>query len=152
MRQWVITVLSAGLALAGCAARNGNMEFSGGVAAEQMSADVFRIKSSGNVRTEDVLLIAAETTKGAGATHFKLISANDASPQVDFTTPGSVTPSVGGRPADSSNPSATTSATIKPGRDAYIRVLRLAPGQQPPGGAFAVDEIMQFVGRRGKRG
>jgi hypothetical protein len=88
-----------------------------------------------------VLLIAAETTKGAGATHFKLISVNDANRLVDFTALGSVATSVVGRRADSTAPSATTATMIKPGQDAYVRVLRLAPGEQPPNGVFAVDAI-----------
>jgi hypothetical protein len=104
MRQWVIAVLSAGLALAGCAAGDKSMEISGGVAAEQVSADVFRIKSSKNAGTEHVLVIAAETTKGAGATHFKLISASDANRQVDFTAPGSTTTSAVGRASMAMHP------------------------------------------------
>ena len=150
MRQWVISLLSAGLVLAGCAAGDKNIEISGGVAAEQLSADVFRIRSSRNAGTEHVLVIAAETAKGAGATHFKLISASDANRQVDFTPSESGAPSVIGRAADSANRSAT-SAMIKPGQDAYIRVLRLTPGEQPPSGFFAADEIMQTIGRRLKR-
>jgi hypothetical protein len=134
------------------------MGFSGGVAAEQMTADVFRIKSRGNAYTDQttvqdyVMLKAAETTKSAGATHFQLISANDASRQDVITTPGSVNTSVVGQTAISTYTPPTTSTMIKPGQDAYIRVLRLTPGQQPPAGAFAADEIIQFVGSRVKRG
>ncbi|SRR5712691_8327558 len=152
MRQWVIAALAAGLALAGCSIRDLDFGLSGGVAAEKMTADVFRIRSRADSMTpQDVLLIAAQTAKGAGATHFKLISADDASRQLDGT-PLDVNPSAVGRPAISTATPPTTSTSIKPGQDVYIRVLRLAPGEQAPGGSFAADEIIELVGRRAKRG
>jgi hypothetical protein len=151
MGQRAIAILSIGIALAGCAGRDQSVQFSGGVAAEQMSADVFRIKSSTNARNEDILLIAAEATKSVGATHFELISPDDANRrQVASAAPGTATSAIE-RAADSAHHSETTSAMIKPGRDAYIRVLRLGPGQQPPIGVFAVDELMKFVGWRRKQ-
>jgi hypothetical protein len=95
MEKWgVQIIIAAAWLLAGCATKYQEMGFSGGVAAEQMTKDTFRIKSRGNAYTagttvqDHVLLKAAEKTKQAGATHFVLISAADASSAVSITTPG----------------------------------------------------------------
>jgi hypothetical protein len=134
------------------------MGFTGGVATEQMSADVFRIKSRGNGYTDKstvqdyVLLKAAETTKSAGGTHFQVINASDATEQQIVTTPGTANTSVYGSTAFTTYTPVSTSVINKPGEDVYIRVLRLTRGQQPPAGVFAADEIVQFVGNRVKRG
>lgn len=122
-----------------------------------MTKDTFRIKSRGNAYTagttvqDYVLLKAAETTKANGGTHFILISAADASSTVEISTPGTMNTSVHGRTAFTTYSPPTTSTMIKPGQDAYIRVLRLAPGQ-PMAGAFSADEIIQYVGSRVARG
>ena len=119
------------------------MGFSGGVAAQQITADTFRIVARGNAYTgsttvqDYVLLKAAETTKAAGATHFILISAADAARvSYDVTAPSKYGPG-------------SVDSVIKPGQDAYIRILK--PGQQVQG-AFSADEIIQFTGPRVQRG
>jgi len=143
---------------AGCATRYQEMGFTGGVAAEQMSADVFRIKSRGNGYTDAttvqdyVLLKAAETAKSIGGTHFQIIDAADATRQQVVTTPGVVNTSVYSNVAFTTYSPPSTSIVKKPGQDVYIRVLRLPVGQQPPAGAFVADDIVQFIGGRVKRG
>ncbi len=46
-----IALLLSALSLAGCATTYGEMGFGGGVAAERISADTFRIKSRARLRT-----------------------------------------------------------------------------------------------------
>lgn len=140
----LFTILALGLALAGCATKYQEMGFSGGVAAQQITADTFRISARGNAYTgsttvqDYVLLKAAETTKAAGASHFVLISAGDAARvSYNITAPSQYSPG-------------SVNSVVKPGQDAYIRVLRLAPGQQVQG-AISADEIIQFTGPRVKR-
>jgi len=143
MGQRVVAAGAVCLALAACTMGDlnlgnfGSFGGSGGVTEhEQMTPDIFGIRSSPNASNEDVLLKAAQTTRSVGGTHFKLISADDA-----------------GRPLEAaSSGAAATSATIRPGQDTYIRVLRLAPGQEPPGGYFQADDIIATMGRRAKRG
>jgi hypothetical protein len=157
MHWGLAAAIAAALLTAGCATKYQDMGFTGGVAAEQMTADTFRIKSRGNAYTagttvqDHVLLKAAETTKANGGTHFVLISAADASSAVEVSSPGTMNTSVYGRTAITTYSPPTTSTMIKPGQDAYIRVLRLAPGQQTAG-AFSADEIIQYVGSRVARG
>jgi hypothetical protein len=154
----LVLVLSIGALLAGCSTRYQDMGFTGGVVAEQMSADVFRIKARGNAYTDTstvgdyMLLKAAETTKSAGATHFQVISATDASKNQVVTTPGSVNTSVYGNTALTTYSPPTTSVMFKPGQDAYIKVLRLPTGQQVPANVYVADDIIQFIGSRVKRG
>jgi hypothetical protein len=152
-----IIMLALVATLAGCGTRYQDMGLTGGVAAEQMTADVYRIKSRGNAYTDKttvqdyVLLKAAETTKSAGGTHFLLISGQDASRQVTVTSPGSATTTVAGGVAVTSYSPPTSDTVIKPGQDAYVRILKVSAGQQAPAGAFSADEIVKFVGSRVQR-
>jgi hypothetical protein len=149
MRRWIIAALAGAFVLAGCGSRNQGIGFTGPVAAEQVTPNVFKIRSRETTTAQDVLLKAAETTKGAGGTHFRLISSSDASRQVDPTNSAGVSSALTPT-APSSSPAGSTA--IKPGQDIYIRVLQFAPGDQIPGGIFQADEIIEFVGRRSKRG
>ena len=66
----------------------------GGVEAQQMTADTYRIVARGNGFTgshavqDFTILKAAETAKKAGATHFAIISASDASSTGAVVVPG----------------------------------------------------------------
>jgi hypothetical protein len=141
--------------LAGCATKYQEMGFTGGVAAEQVTADVFRIKSRGNAYTAQstvqdyVLLNAAETAKGAS--HFIMISAADATRVDTIVTPGTANTSVYGNTAYTTYSPATSTPIVKPGQDAFVKLVRLAPGQPPPAGAMSADEIITFIGRRVER-
>jgi hypothetical protein len=152
MRLFVLTLVS--LALSGCATKYQDMGFTGGVAAEQITADTFRIVARGNAYTggtriqDFVLLKAAETTKSVGATHFIITASQHASRQSAIVTSATAqTTSAGGSAFTTFTPSGVHSY-VKPGQDAYVRVLKLAPGSQAPPGALSADEIIQFVGPR----
>lgn len=146
------------LALAGCSTPYQEMGIMGGVAAERMTADTFRIVSRGNGYTDRTqvqdytMLKAAETTKASGGTHFRIVSAEDATREGAFVNPGQATTRVYGNTASTTYTPATVTPIIKPGQDTYIRVLTLAPGQTPPSDAISANEIIQFVGSRVKRG
>ena len=81
------------------------MGFAGGVEAQQMTADTFRIVARGNGYTGNTtiqdytMLKAAETTKQAGASHFLIVSASDASRAGHIVTPGQMQTSVVGNTA-----------------------------------------------------
>lgn len=68
-----------------CATPYQEMGFSGGVLAQQMTANSFRNVARGNgytgtTRVQDYLMLkAAETTLQNGGTHFAIITASDAS-------------------------------------------------------------------------
>jgi hypothetical protein len=144
------------LTLAGCATKYQEMGFGGGVAAQQITSDTFRISARGNGYTgkttiqDYTLLKAAETTKASGGTHFVIISAADATTAATIVTPGTSTTTFSGNTAYTVRTPGSVDNVIKPGEDVYIRVLKLASGQPPPG-AYAADEIIQFVGPRVRR-
>jgi len=155
MLRWLAV---AAILVTGCATPYQEMGFVGGVSAQQMTANTFRILARGNGYTDGVtvqdytMLKAAETTKQVGGTHFIVISADDASRVATFTTPGQAHTTVVGNTAYTSYSPAQVHEFFKPGQDAYIRVITVAPGQTAPPGAIAADEIIQFVGSRVKRG
>jgi hypothetical protein len=132
------------------------MGFSGGVAAQQITADSWRIQSRGNSYTgsstvqDYVLLKAAETTRDAGGTHFQIVSAADASRASTVVTPGTSTTSFVGNQAFTTTMPGSVDTVIKPGQDVYIRVLKLPPGPTPQG-VYSAAEIIQFVGSRVQR-
>jgi hypothetical protein len=156
MRIWAS--LAAVLLLAGCSTKYQDMGFSGGVRAERMTHDVVRIVARGNGYTASTkiqdyaLLKAAETTKEMGGTHFAVISAADASRAGTITTPGVAQTTVTGHIATTTYTPGSTETFIKPGQDAYVRILRFPVGTPPPAGAISADEIITFVGSRVERG
>src|SRR4051794_6818971 len=92
----IVVALGLAVALAGCQTQYGEMNpITGGVTAEQVTTDVYRISAKGNgytsaARVQDfVLLKAAETTLAAGATHFALVGAQNTSEMGSIQMPGS---------------------------------------------------------------
>jgi hypothetical protein len=151
----IAAIIIAAVMLGGCATRYHEMGLGGGVAAEQMTADTWRIRVVGNELTSPaaiqdyVLLKAAETAEAAGATHFQIISGTGTNGARRSTSKSYL--------GERREPYTTTiprlgDAMIERGEDVYIRVLKLAPDQQVPGtNVFSAAEIIQFVGPRVKR-
>jgi hypothetical protein len=154
MRILAIVALCA--ALGGCATKYQEMGFTGGVAAQQITADTWRIQSRGNAYTASstvqdyVLLKAAETTQAAGGAYFQIVSAGDASRASTFVTPGNSTTTVVGNQAFTTTSPGSVDTVIKPGQDVYIRVLKAAPTAPTPG-VYSAAEIIQFTGPRVQR-
>lgn len=152
MRFIAVIILTS--CLAGCATKYQEIGFTGGVAAQQVTADTWRIVARGNAytggaRVQDfVLLKAAETTKAAGGTHFVIGASQDASRQGAIVTSGTSQTTFIGRSAYTTFTPGDVHTYVKPGQDAYVRVLHILPGSQPPPGALSADEIIQFIGPR----
>lgn len=142
--------------LAGCGTKYQEMGFTGGVAAEQISADTFRILARGNAYTaaetvqDYVLLKAAETTQAQGATHFVIVAENQANQAVTITSGGTANTTFSGNTAYTSYTAPTSTTLIKPGQNVYIKVIKLGPRQQVQG-AMSAAEIIQYTGARVKR-
>ena len=145
------------LLLSGCATPYQEMGFSGGVSAAQMTDTTFRISGRGNgytgstVINDYVILKAAETTVQHGYTHFVVVSAADASSSDTIVTGGTARTTFVGNTAMTTYSPPMAHNIYKPGEDAFIRVIRIAPGQHPPPGAIAADEVIRHVGSRVKR-
>ena len=154
----VLVCLVVALAAAACSTKYQDMGFAGGVAAQQMTANTFRIVARGNGYTSSttvqdyMVLKAAETTKQVGGTHFLIISADDASRTNYVATPGRAQTTLVGNTAYTSYTPGSVYGIFKPGQDAFIRVLAIPNGSTPPPGAISADEIIQFVGARVSRG
>jgi len=152
----ILGIVALAVTLGGCATKYQEMGFTGGVAAQQITADTWRIQSRGNAYTgastvqDYVLLKAAETTQAAGGTHFQIISAADASRASTLVTPGSSTTTFVGNQAFTNTTPGSVDTVIKPGQDVYIRVLKLPPGAAAQG-VYSAPEIIQFTGPRVQR-
>jgi hypothetical protein len=150
-------VLAVGMAvvLAGCSTPyTGGMGLMGGVDAEPITADIYRIKARGNgytsgSRVQDfVLLKAAETTLAAGRTHFILGGSQDTTRFGSFSTPGTMQATRVGNTVYGSYDPGMTVNFVKPGQDTYVQTLSVPKGQQPPPGAFDAAEISRVIGPR----
>lgn len=155
MRLLISAIL---LLITGCATPYQEMGFAGGVSAQQMTDSTFRISARGNGYTNPtvvqdyVMLKAAETAQQHGYTHFAVISAADASSSATIVTGGTARTTFVGNAALTTYSPPVAHNIYRPGEDAYIRVIKLLPGQTPPPGAIAADEVIRHVGQRVKRG
>jgi hypothetical protein len=154
MRALLIGLL---LALSGCATPYQEMGFAGGVTAAQITDTTFRISGRGNGYTSStvindyVMLKAAETTVQHGYTHFMVVGAADASSSSTIVTGGTSTTTFVGNTAMTTYNPPIAHDIRKPGEDAFIRVIKVSPGQAPPAGAIAAEEIIRHVGSRVKK-
>lgn len=149
-----IPIFLIAAALAGCSTPYQDMGFTGGVSAQQLTSDTFRIQARGNSYTsgtavQDYLMVkAAETTVKNGGTHFAVVSAENASSTSQIVTGGTARTEFYGNTAVTRYTPPVATNVFKPGQDAYIRVLKIPQGQQPPAGAISAAEILQYVGPR----
>ncbi len=135
MKKIMITAILA-LSLAGCATKYGEMGLLGGVQAQQITSDTYRIIARGNGYTNSTtvkdfsLLKAAETTLSVGKRYFVVLEKQDTT-GVEYNT--TYNRYVG----------ATTSAITKPAEDLTIKIL---PANVA--GAYDAKEISKYVGDR----
>jgi hypothetical protein len=149
-----IALLLLALALAGCSTPYQGPDYMGdGVSAQRITSNTFKIVVRGNAITSGLAtqdytaLKAAETAKQAGGTHFVFISGVDASSEGPVTTGGKAK-----KPATSTAyPPTTVYQFIRPGQDAYIRVLTVEPGQPLPSGSFSAEEMIRYASPRVRR-
>jgi hypothetical protein len=142
--------------LAGCGTKYQDMGLTGGVSAQQVTADTYRIVAQGNGFTSGatikdyVLLKAAETAQSVGATHFLIIGSENTTKAETTYVPGTSNTTISGRTAYTTTTPGYVDTTIKPGQEVMVRVFKPLPGQQVQG-AFAADEIIRFIAPRVKR-
>lgn len=138
----------------------------GGVTAERLTDDRYRIVSRGNGATEHgtihdfAMLRAAETVRGACLTHFIVEQGEDRTRVEESVTPATSTTTVE-KVKQKDGTFKTVKRTehtpesidiiVRPGADLYIRALAVAPGERAPEGAVSADEVLGFVGPRVKR-
>jgi hypothetical protein len=140
--------------LGSCATKYQEMGFSGGVSAQPVMTDVYRIQARGNAYTGSAavqdfyLLKAAETTLAAGGSHFLIIGAENQTSRSVGQTPGYANTSVVGGTAFMTYTPGATYDIIKPGQDVMVKVLRIRAGETPPQGAFPAVDIVHTIGPR----
>lgn len=145
----------AGVLLAGCATQYGDMGFAGGVRADQMAADQYRIVSRGNGFSDSTTIAdfairkAAEVTLESGNEWFLVMGRQDQTgvsqsvTQAPTTTYGNV--SAYGNTATYNETTygggVNIQTVVKPGEDLMIKV-----GRGPrPGAAYDAAETLRYV-------
>ena len=151
--RWCVVLFSC-VVLGGCATKYQEMGFTGGVTAEPVMTDVYRIIARGNAytsadRVQDfVLLKAAETTLATGGNYFAILDQRDRTNVAVGQTPGMVQTNVIGNTAFTTYSPGSTYHVVKPGEALMIRVLRVGPGQAPPPGAWPAQDLANNLGPR----
>ncbi len=161
----LISAISA-LALSGCATAYGEMGFSGGVAAERMSADTFRIKSRANhftdktVAADYALLQAAEAAASACFSHFQIIDSDDRTTTSNWVSPSTSTTNWSGSWASNYNGGRASGSRstvytpgqeftfVQPGVDLYIQGVNPPAGYRPSPRLFSVQDVITYTGAR----
>jgi hypothetical protein len=145
------------IAISGCATKYQEMGFTGGVSAQAITGDTFRIVSRGNNYTDRTkiqdyaLLKAAETAKAAGHGNFSIIGENDATQTSIGRTQGMAHTTLIGNSAITTYTPGSSYAIIKPGQDLYVRVFTLKKEDAIPPGTFSADDIIAYIGPRVQR-
>ena len=151
--RWGVALFVVAI-LSGCATKYQDMGFTGGVEAEPVMTDVYRIVARGNGytspdRVQDfALLKAAETTLASGGNYFVIVTEADRTKIASGQTPATAQTSVIGHTAFTTVTPGATYNIVKPGEALMIRVLRLRPGEAPPPGAFPAQDIVNTIGPR----
>ncbi len=139
--------------LAGCQTQYQEMSFTGGVSAQAITSDTYRIVSRGNGYTDATtvqdysLLKAAETALSTGNTHFLLLSGSDATRNEVGQTSGYMQTNVYGNTAYSTYTPGVTYNIVKPGQDLIVKLFNSGKGQVPAG-AFAAQDVYNNISPR----
>lgn len=150
----IIALGACAFMLVACATKYQEMGFTGGVEAEPVMTDVFRIVAHGNGytspdRVQDFTLMkAAETTLSAGGNYFVIVNESDRTNVEAGQTPGMASTNIIGHTAITTYSPGVNYNIVKPGEAVLIRVLRVKPGETPPPGAFPAQDIVNTIGPR----
>ena len=153
----IISAIMIVLLVAACNTKYGEMGLTGGVTAQPITSNVYRIVARGNAYTggtaiqDFALLKAAETAKATGHNYFQIVSSNNATSTSIGQTAGFSQTNVYGAAAFTTYTPGYVYDIIKPGQDLYIRVFTLPRGTSPPPGSYSAAEIIANIGPRVKR-
>ena len=117
----IIALFACAMLLAACATKYQDMGWTGGVEAEPVMTDVYRIVARGNGYTSPdrvndfTLLKAAETTIAAGGNYFAVLGAADRTAVEAGQTPSTVSTNVVGRTAFTTVNPGVSYNIVKPG-------------------------------------
>lgn len=146
----IFLALSATLMLASCQTQYQEGNYSGGVQAQQIAGDTYRISGQGNGYTaaatiqDYVLLKAAETALANGKTHFVAVSSIDRT-KTDRTTTAATVTNYGN--SWYVNPGYSYD-TVKPGQDTIIKIFTPSSNSNLPLTAYKAQEVFDAINPR----
>tara|TARA_R110002020_G_scaffold161283_3_gene346238 strand:- start:3247 stop:3729 length:483 start_codon:yes stop_codon:yes gene_type:complete len=154
MIRRLVMVLGAAALLGACSTTYSEMGAMGGVMAAPVTNDTFRISARGNGYTDATtiqdysLLKAAETTLGAGKSHFQILSGNDVTRTAEVQTPGTFNTNFFGNTAFTTYNPGYSYDVVKPGEDLLIRVFTPARNAALPPNSFPAQEVFDNINPR----
>ena len=125
----------------------------GGVRAEAVTPDVYRIEARGNGftskgRVQDfVMMKAAEITLANGRTHFIITDSRDATERNSYRGPARAETTWRGDTRVTTMTPGFVNTVVRPGEDAYVRLLSKSAGPLPPD-ALDAAEVTRVIGPR----
>jgi hypothetical protein len=146
-------LLSAALLVASCQTQYQEGNFSGGVQAQKIANDTYRISGSGNGYTsaatiqDYVLLKASETALANGKTHFVSLSSADRTRTDRNSTAATITNygnSLYVNPGYSYD-------VVKPGQDTIIKIFTPSSNSNLPYSAYNAQEVFNAINPRVER-
>ena len=143
--------------LSSCSTEYGKMGFDGGVDAQPVTNDTYRISAQGNGFTsvstiqDYTLLKAAETALQHGQTYFTILGGQDTTRNEVGQTPGTMNMNIYGSTAFATYDPGVTYDIIKPGEDVMIRIWTPRAGDPIPPNSFNAQEVFNNINPRVKR-
>lgn len=128
-----IIILTLLLGLTACATPYSDIGVFGGVEAQQVDADHYKIMVRVNSYTKKdrfrdmTLLKAAEITRAAGKTHFLITDEKSQTSVVNMAIQG------------------VPSRFVKPGSDVTIRILSPSQGSKVPADAYLAEDVIRDI-------
>ncbi|GJD61869.1 CC0125/CC1285 family lipoprotein [Methylobacterium frigidaeris] len=125
----------------------------GGVRAEAVTPDLYRIEARGNGftskgRVQDfVMMKAAEITLANGRTHFLITDSRDTTERNQYRGPSRSETVWRGDSRVTTTTPGFVNTVVRPGEDAYVRLLSKSAGPLPPE-ALDAAEVKRVVGPR----
>lgn len=145
------------LVASGCSTEYGKMGLTGGVDAEPVSNDTYRITALGNGFTSPeqiqdyALLKAAETALAQGQTYFTILGDQNETTNAVGQTPGTLSMNTFGTSTFATYNPGISYDIIKPGQDVMIRVWTPKKGDVVPPNSFDAQEVFDNINPRVKR-
>ena len=149
----LLAALATGACQTSYKSNNNGIGLTGGVQAEAVTPDLYRIEARGNGftskgRVQDfVMLKAAEITLANGRTHFIITDSRDTTERSQYRGPARSETVWRGDSRVTTTTPGFVNTVVRPGESSYVRLLSKSAGPLPPDALDAAD-VIRVVGPR----
>lgn len=156
--MWLnIMIVGLAMMLASCNTPYQELKWNGGVSAQPVATNIYRVVARGNGYTNSstiqdyVLLKSAETTLMKGGTHFAILGVEDATSKSWYSTPTTVQTNVIGSSAHSTISPGSMHQIIKPGQSLLVRIYYMYNTKNIPSQYLDAQDIYNNISPRVRR-